>query len=573
MKSRVGSNVTGAAVCAGPDAGSRGGDRSAGPAPSRARGDRIRRAGPILGLLALQLALCVASVRKETATYDESQHLRYGMQVLSGRTERLDDSKMPVSALNAAVARSLGRTDPEELSTIRAARLATIAAGLALTLVAFRWAGALYGRSAGLLAAVLVGLDPNLIAHSRLVTTDVWAALGISLALACSWRYARRPGPGRAVVAGLAIGAAQLFKFTSVVLYPLLGLIAVVRFAARRRLARRSGVDAGGRAASSTIAGHLAAGFVTSLVVLNAGYLFQGTGAGLSSYTFRSASFQKLQARAGALGRVPLPVPRAWLEGLDWVTEYERTGQNVGRIYLLGELRRGQGFPGYFLIVGLFKVPIGTLVLLAASAVWLLRRVREPGLWQDEVFLLIPLGFFAFYFNVLFRAQIGFRFVLVGVPLAYVLAGSLLRGGWRSVSRGRRWLVASAGTATVASVLAFFPHYISYVNELLPDRNQAFRIFADSSLDWGQSDAYFEAYRKRHPEVIQEPREPVAGTIAARVNWLVGLSEQKHDTWLAKNFQPVGHVARSWLLFRVSEEEAVRLRAGGLRRCDTMPPR
>lgn len=522
---------------------------------------RVRAALPIALLLSLQLGLSVASVRKETATYDESDHLRYGMQVLDGRTERFDDSKMPVSALNAAAARLFGKTDPKDLATLRVARLATIGAGLGLTLVTFLWARALHGRAAGLLAGGIAALDPSLIAHSRLVTTDVWGALGITLALASSWAWSRRPGYGRAVAAGLAIGAAQLCKFTSVVLYPLLALVAVVRFVARRRLAPEERTDGLLRTDPRATAGQVAAALVASLVVLNAGYLFQGTGASLSSYRFRSGDAQAVQAGAGVLGRLPLPVPRAWLEGLDWVREYERTGKNYGKIYLLGKLRSGEGFPGYFVVVGLFKMPVGTQLLLLATAISLLRRAREPRLWQDEVFLVVPLVFFALYFNFLFRAQIGFRFVLVCVPLAYVLAGSLLRRGWDETSRALRAFVACAAAATAISVLAFYPYYISYVNELLADRNRAFRVFADSSLDYGQSDGYFAAFRAAHPDVIFEPKAPVAGTIAARVNWLAGISEELHDTWLAKNFEPTGHVARSYLVFHVTEEEAARLRA------------
>lgn len=534
-----------------------------GPAdPARFRpGPRtLRTALSLLALLVIQGLLTVPSVFRETATYDEADHLRYGMQVLEGRTERFDDSKMPVSALNAAFARVTGRSDPTQLATIRPARLATVIAGLALTVACFLWGRALYGPAAGFVAAGALVFDPTFLAHSRLVTTDVWAALGITTALASAWRYSRTPTLGRALVAGLALGAAQLCKFTAVVLFPLLFVVVVVRHVAGRPRAGETGppapVDPGTR--RGTV--HLGLALAASLFVLNAGYLFQGTGAPLSSYRFRSAGLQRFQEGAGIAGRIPLPVPRAWLEGLDWVREYERTGKNYGRIYLFGEHRSGSGFLGYFLVVGLFKVPIGTQLLLILAAVSLARRLGEPGFWRDESFLVVPLAFFAFYFNVLFRAQIGIRFLLVAFPLAYVLAGSLLREGWRGSTRGRRAVLGVAAGATMASVLYGHPFHMAYVNELLPDRNRAFRIFADSSLDYGQADGYFEEYQRRHPEVVREPDEPVAGTIAARINWLAGISEKQRDKWLGDRFQPVGNVGGSWLLFRVSPEEAARAR-------------
>src|SRR6185503_10227033 len=67
-----------------------------------AQGSRgVRYCAAAAGLLLLMLALALLSARDMSITYDETGHLRYGRQLLHGDARRFDDSKMPVSALNA----------------------------------------------------------------------------------------------------------------------------------------------------------------------------------------------------------------------------------------------------------------------------------------------------------------------------------------------------------------------------------------------------------------------------------------------------------------------------------------
>ena len=85
-------------------------------------------------LLAL-LALQVSSARRTSVTYDEPGHLRYGTRLLSGETARFDDSKMPVSAVNALAGRVAASLPPgpfrRALSGWLPARVPTMLAGVA----------------------------------------------------------------------------------------------------------------------------------------------------------------------------------------------------------------------------------------------------------------------------------------------------------------------------------------------------------------------------------------------------------------------------------------------------------
>ena len=396
------------------------------PAPQRLAA--AAAASLLLALLALQ----VASAARTSVTYDEPGHRRYGAALLRGDTTRFDDSKMPVSALNALPGRLAALLPAGELRRALAgwpgARLPTMLGTAGLALLVFVWARRLYGARAGLLALALTALDPNLIAHGSLVTTDLWAALAFTLVLWTFWRFCRDPGAGRGLAAAVALGAALAIKYSAVLLPPILLLLAAVRFGPD--LARRARAE-GPRCLARPLARVVAWSAVFALVallVVNAAFLFQGSGTPLARYRLRSATLREARAHWPALASVPLPVPYAWLEGLDWVHHRERTGEGWGAVYLRGELRERGGFPGYYLWAWAYKVPLPTQLALVAACVLAWRR-RERHEWRrDEAFLLLPPLLLAVHLNLFFAAQMGVRYSLMLFPPLYVFCGSLLAG-------------------------------------------------------------------------------------------------------------------------------------------------
>lgn len=521
----------------------------------------------VAALLAILLGLLLGGLAGQDHTSDEPAHLRYGRNLLDGETDRFDDSKMPVSALNALPAR-LGEALPEGsaprdwLQSLFAQRLPTIAGTLLLALLVHRWARELYGRAAGLLALALTALDPNLIAHGRLATTDLWATLAMAASLWLTWRALRRPSTGRRLLAAGAFGLAQLAKYSNLFLFGLLPALAVASLApaAVRALRERRWRDlAGGALRFLGWSGVFAA---AALLAINAGFLFRRTLTPWNEYSFRSAAFARLQAATpAALAGLPVPVPYPWLEGVDWVVSRERRergGEGFGNVYLRGELRRDRGFRDYYLWAYLYKVPLPTQALFVAALVALVVRRKRFRPLRDEIWLLLPAAFFFVYLNLFFRAQIGLRFLLVVVPLMHVFTGSLLAEPLRASRRA----VAALGVALAwqaASVLSYFPHYIPYFNELILDRTRAYRVLADSNLDWGQNDNLLLRWHEEHPDAILEPEGPVAGTVVVRANYLVGVFVPERYVWLREHMEPVDHIGHAFLIYEVTEEDLRRL--------------
>jgi 4-amino-4-deoxy-L-arabinose transferase-like glycosyltransferase len=523
-----------------------------------------RQAGVLLLLLVSILYLDVSSMQHMTMTTDEPWHLLYGQNILKLDSTRFDDSKMPMSALNAVPGAVAARLPPGRTASFLArpetGRYVTVFFTLVVALGVFAWTRELYGANAGLFALTLYAFDPNLLAHSQLITTDLYAAGAVALALYSFWRFLHQGGWWRALSSAFLLGVAQLAKYTTITLFPLFAVIGIVFYAGELWRDIRGRDVAAVRRRISAFFG-LALVFVSvSLLVINVGFLFNRTLAPLKDYSFESGLFRRVQSSVGVLGTLPLPVPYPYLEGLDLVLEHERSGTH-GRLYLLGELRQGEGFTGYYFYASLYKLPIATQLVLLIAAIAYVARRRRFHLFKNEAALLVPVLLFAIYFNFFYRAQIGIRYFLVVFPLLYVFSGSLFAQGIAATRRMAAVSIVAIG-ALILSVVSYYPHFLPYFNELVWDRTKAYAILADSNIDWGQNAWYVAQYHAAHPEAIDEPDAPTAGTILVRVNQLVGVtSDADKFRWLREHSTPVDHVAYGTLVYRIAETDLQRIRS------------
>jgi 4-amino-4-deoxy-L-arabinose transferase-like glycosyltransferase len=522
------------------------------------------------GLLVVGLALNIASIQHNSDTYDEQFHWRYGVRFFQGDLARkapIDDSKMPFSAINAlpsVIGQALAPDDRPAawLDSLGTARLMTMFVSLALGLLVFRWSQELYGTRAGLFSLFIYTFEPNIIAHSRLVTTDLYAACMVTASLYFFWRFMKQPSWNALVTSALVFGLAQLAKYTAVFLVPVF-VVLLLSSAVGRKWTKRATVES---------AKYATAFVLIALLVVNAGFLFSGTFKTLGAYQFRSQMFQTLQHALGWLHSFPIPLPDPYIDGLDYVRYREHEARGFGNMYLLGELHPDRGFPGYFLIASLFKVPIAILIFASAALLHVMMTARARQFYTRELFLIWPLLFFTVYFNWLNNSHIGIRFFLIVFPLVHVLCGCLL-ASHAPVSRARSIWGAGLCIYLVGSVASFYPHYISYVNELIPDTKYAYRVLADSNLDWNQDRRYLSEFMASNPNAIFEPKLPTSGKIVVGVNALTGVwiyntpktRMPERYRWLRQNFEPTGEIAHSYLIYDVTAEELAQVRESYVR--------
>jgi hypothetical protein len=181
------------------------------------------------------------------------------------------------------------------------ARWACIPFSLIGGLFCFLWSRELWGRNlAGLISLFLWCFEPNILAHGELITPDCAAAsLGLGACYAF-WRWLRHSTWGRAVFAGLVLGAAELTKTTWVVLFglwPLVWLIA--EWSERRRNLPATDSQPPASVQPSTISLRRFAQFmviiIVGLYVLNLGYGFDGSFSRLKDFTFVSTPLTGLE--------------------------------------------------------------------------------------------------------------------------------------------------------------------------------------------------------------------------------------------------------------------------------------
>jgi 4-amino-4-deoxy-L-arabinose transferase-like glycosyltransferase len=367
------------------------------------------------------------------------------------------------------------------VAIIQWARVPVLLFLLLLGLVAFLWARELFGPWAGVLALALVALDPNILAHSGLATTDLPATATIALALYLLRRYLLQPRRGRLLAAGVAIGLALATKFSGLILLPLAGIFLLIALFTESdpwwprfwRAAGRFG----------------ALFFIAGLVVW-------GT-YGFNVEPLGSKAGQPLSANASALDRVPIPALQ-YLRGMKAVAS-EAEGH---RAYLFGQADdTGKGWWYYFPVAIATKTPLPELLaILGMLGLLALPRARSalglPG--RELPFLLVPVGLYFIAALGIFgiSLNLGVRHILPMYPLLLVLAG-----GWAVFAarcRVTRLVLLGAGLLQLLSVLHAFPDYLSYFNEAAGGPHNGYRILVDSNYDWGQDIGALAKWQHEH---------------------------------------------------------------------------
>ena len=104
-------------------------------------------------------------------------------------------------------------------------RVAAGVLAVALSLVIFLAARESFGDWAAIFALTLAAFDPNVLAHSALVTTDIGVSLFFLASTWCFYRYVKHPTAKRLVVAGVVAGLLLATKHSGVMLAPILVLL------------------------------------------------------------------------------------------------------------------------------------------------------------------------------------------------------------------------------------------------------------------------------------------------------------------------------------------------------------
>jgi hypothetical protein len=200
----------------------------------------------------------------------------------------------------------------------------------------------------------------------------------------------------------------------------------------------------------------------------------------------------------------------------------------------------------------LFKTPLLTLFFLIAAIIFLLTRKKGEGHPATMLFLLGMIAYFVLVLGIQNNVQIGIRHTLMVFPLLYVLSGYITTASF--FINKKKLLIPLIIIYSVATYYFFFPNLISYSNELLTDKKNAYKIMADSNLDFGQGRDAVQEYFNAHPQVSFPGTIPSSGIFAVGINDYLNLKQGHKYDWISR-FKPFGHIHHCYLLIEVKEAD------------------
>jgi 4-amino-4-deoxy-L-arabinose transferase-like glycosyltransferase len=522
-------------------------------------------------LLAAMLFLMLRSVQEDALTMDEPTHITAGYTALRWRNARLNPEHPPLLKLLTALPLlplplNFPLTHPAWQDTIdepwkaayqfeiagaflyesgndphriaARARLAPIGMTVGLGILLFLWAQHFAEATAALLTLACYSFSPTILAHGRLVTTDVAAAFGVALAGCACIRFLTHPSPATALISGLTLGVALLLKFSTVLLVPFgaaLLLLWIALEPTRRRCALAGAVIIGGSAALLVLLPYL---WMTSRYPPEQQFresyaaLFQYAGGPLGRTEAATATvdvahlatdrtrdlracLRRLTAlQLACLPRCPAelaifladkPLVRAWGDYFLGVLLATWRASAGDLTYFRGEVS-ASGSRSYFPIVYAIKEPLAFHLLTAIALLLALTRVwsrpwgsQAVGAWlrrhPAELFML---GWLALYWSgaITSRLNLGIRHLLPVFPFTLLLVARELarwlvrapEASVRAIHRtGIRGLVVVGLLLwQVVSVVRVYPSFLAYFNEAAGGPAGGARYVVDSNVDWGQ---------------------------------------------------------------------------------------
>jgi hypothetical protein len=364
-------------------------------------------------------------------------------------------------------------------------RVMMIVLTLGLGTLIFFYARKLFGATAAVFAVALFTLEPAVLAHGRVVHTDLPSALAYLLFFIGLHRYWEARTLRRALMLGVISGFALLIKFSLLLIVPVLGAGTIFLLI---RAARKSEPNA-------PVLIHAVLVLLIVVLSLNLAYRFQHPALVPSDVAWVQAkSAPHFAAITSSIDTLSKIVPTYYLFGIYNVGIHNQFGHPAS---LLG-MHSDMGWWYYFPVAFALKTTLPFLLLSIAAlgwALWQLLVKRE----RSFLFLLAPFALYA-ALAMSSHLDIGIRYFLPAYPFLFILGGALL-------AQIRAIRAKTLGVAVVALLLAgmvfeaarTFPNYMPYMNQLASNHPHWWYL-SDSNVEWGDDVGELAAYLKARGE-------------------------------------------------------------------------
>lgn len=433
-----------------------------------------------------------------------------------------------------------------------------------------------WGEFVASVSTFLYLFSPNIIAHSRLVTTDVWIVPLIFFGTFSLYKYLRSPSRINLIIFVLLGFLSLITKYSAVPIAALwLLCIAIYRFQNAKLSVLKKLIFA------------ISVPFVTVVIWI----VFLWGAYGFRFETLASTNYGDIERTQSHLDNISgltknmtflreplqnlytsikLPFPE-YIQGFyENVILHDVYGHDS---FLYGMYAK-TGWWYYFPLTILIKEPIpiilGTLGILGFTVYKFVKSKPQFERWRSYIrinpgYVLILTPVFFMLLSMKSSINLGMRHILPVLPFLYLGIGILTKQLWEKKLHFK--IVISLFLVWYGiSAFSIYPHYLEYFNEFIGGPKNGYKYLLDSNLSWGQNTFLVEDYVDSLPEetsVFINPTEEVQkGTIIIDVDLLMGRDEAKREktAWLREpllsgEIEPTDRIANTHLVFVIEDTQ------------------
>mgnify|MGYP001773355249 CR=1 FL=1 len=362
-----------------------------------------------------------------------------------------------------------------------------------------------FGEKVALLSLFFFSFSPTFLAHGRFVTTDVGAALGVTLATYFFLKALKNDSLKNLIVAGIGLGVAELLKFTTILLVPFFVMVGILWGALFREWKKILRI-----LFASIFLWVLIVWIVYGLQIYNYPAERQLRDTKMTLNT--EGNFLAIQKNCF---KIPPKIQRCgeevitFLADKPFVRPLAHYGLGLAMVFhrasgghttfFLGEVTAA-GWRHYFPVVYAIKEPLAFHLFSILALLWFALKIKEP-FWKrplerlknflKENFAAISLFLWVLLYwaaSIKANLNIGVRHLLPAFPFTFILVAKGTISWLEHFSRKRlTWVVFGVLILWQAfSVLKIYPHFLSYANEIVGGPDKLYLFTVDSNLDWGQ---------------------------------------------------------------------------------------
>lgn len=492
-------------------------------------------------LLGLMLALGLASMYTDSGIVDEVAHIPAGYSYLKFGDYRLnpehppllkDLAGLPLLFMNLRFPVNIPAwtTEPNGQwetgwhfiyhignnadQVLFWARFPILILAIIFGYVLYRFCRKRYGTNVALLVLFFYALSPNILAHSRFVTTDLGIAAFMFFSFYAFFNFLERPTWKRLWIATLFFALMQLAKFSAVIMYPFYGLLVLIAIFAWRtpvRFMDRTKIYLGGLLFIFVVS----FAFTWLIYIPHTWHMPLDVQDRLINDSLKWGLGQKVAGLLTKLNDLPLGKSLAqYILGVAMVFNRVQGGNTT---YFMGEVTN-QSFPWYFPVSYLIKTPITELFLLfMALVVGVVRYLRKTPLkiitkftaYARVNFVELALILFVLYYSYISitgNLNLGIRHLFPILPIIFALVAKetldvLKETKIHTLNLGLRWGLVLLLVWYGLSCLQIFPYYTAYFNEIVGGPTNAYKYVSDSNVDWGQDLKRLKLYIDASPQI------------------------------------------------------------------------